>query len=280
MHARAEHLRPAAAFAILCGLLASAGAVSADPPDLAPDHAPVINPGNFANPTSNPSANPAGKPHPGPITFKPWGKVTSLQGSTVTAARHDRVALAVHGAPSGASIGAMTLTFQAPPALPEPLVAGQTVYLSSDGDTAGVVTFPIKVQSTQTVVGRGSGNGKFKMTTTGMQLSNTGIITGTTQINSEDYINGFDGNVAVGILDANGNDLVPTVQVGCWGVNLRSGRTQVWSATVPASVAAQARSVTLYQFNNSCGSNVAAFLATATAVATAVGPIATAVAAL
>jgi hypothetical protein len=275
MLAHSPLLRPAAALAILCGLLANASAAPADPPDLGPVTPPVFHAPGLTAPTANPG-------HPGPVTFKPWGAIVSFDGSvakasTKRAGKRDDTGFNHGASDAGASSAPAALTFKTPSDLREKLVTDQTVYLGSDGKTVGVVTFPIAVPSTETTVGRAGGTfgdkGKFDVTTTDMQVFNTGVISGTTKVFSESYTNGFQGGVAVQLLDASGTPLEAPLPVGCWGVNMRSGRTTAWSVQVPASAAAQTATVKLYQYNACGGSNLNADLTTAASVATIVGTI-------
>lgn len=208
-----------------------------------------------------------------------WGSIVSIQGSQALAAAAPTRRGGWGGPLSKTkAAGYKQVQFQIPPGLPQQPRPGQTVYLSSDGQTVGIVKFAIHVPNLDECLGRGLAQGCFIMRTSDITVSNTGIVTGVTQVQSDDAIEGFQGNVAVRLLDPDGNDLVPVLQVGCWGVNMRSGRTEPWSVTAAPDLVVKTREVKVYQYKSGCGDKAADFFRYLKAAGDALGPIITAVA--
>lgn len=193
-------------------------------------------------------------PIPTRVALYPWGAFAP-SGSGVTA----------KVAPASASIllQSRTATATAAPlswvnfTIPstytgqQPL-SGQAVYLSADGTIAGFATFPMTAPEANQCVGRGPANGCFSMRTFSVKVSNTGIVTGTTKVTSDDDIAGFSGNVEIFLVKKDGN-VVIMQHAGCWGVNARSGREVPWSFNPPRDSLLQAAIVQVFQYHDSCG---------------------------
>jgi hypothetical protein len=193
--------------------------------------------------------------------FKPYGAISSVEGANAVATKQQ-----------GTTTQPSSVQFQIPPTQQGQTLPGQPVWMSSSGDQIEFVAFPIHIPNTKTRVGRGPGKGSFWVETTDSLVNANGIISGVTKIQSEDYIAGFTGNVAVRLLDIQGNDLAGWQKAGCWGVNLRSGRTETWSIRVDPTVAVKTKTVELKQFDSPCGHDRwAAALATAKTVAEVAG---------
>ncbi len=222
--------------------------------------------------------------------LSPWGSITSIEGATAVAAAKPVAALtAALGAQrpqmktSGSGSSEIKqVTLKLPPAcgttlggsmalgqpgathncLPEPAKPGQTVFLGSSSGSqvqAGLASFPIQVPDGADCVDHGPTNSCFWVRWGNLTISNRGYITGLAQINSDDYLEGFTGNLGILLLDSNGEVLYPTVQVGCWGVNPRSGRQEPINASVPPDIAVQAVHVKVYGYNSGCGDKTADF---------------------
>ena len=175
----------------------------------------------------------------------------------------------------GAASDVKSVSFQVPATFRGQLPkVGQTIFLSQDGSTAGFVAFPIQVPEANECVGRGTAHGCFSMKTTDMQVSNTGIISGHTHVVSKDEISGFEGNLEVRLQDEYGNDLW-LGHIGCWGVNMRSGRDEPWSLNAPADAVLKTVHVKVYQYNSGCGDKAKSFFDDLQAAAQAAGPIVT-----
>jgi hypothetical protein len=133
--------------------------------------------------------------------------------------------------------------------LPKPQ---QSVYLSADGKIAGFTKFPIQPPEANQCVGRGAGKGCFSMRTMDVKVSNTGLVTGMTKITSDDDIDGFTGNLEILFVEKDGN-VVWAQHVGCWGVNVRSGREEAWQFSPPLDSLLQTETVQVFQYQDSCG---------------------------
>lgn len=238
--------------------------------------------------------------------FSQWGSITTLQGSVANAALKTVSTQTTTTSSSGppnlksASISVLAnlptqLHFTVPAQLMESSATtpkpGQAVFISGGGigstPTIAFIKFPITLPTTTTCTGHATKSlidespGCFNVITSNLTVSNTGLINGTTEVFSTDDYQGFQGAVAVRLLDINGNLLAPEVQEGCWGVNPRTGVTHTWTQTVDPSIALQAVYVGLDQYSTSCGTDkAAAFFAELSAAATAAGPVITAIAAL
>src|SRR2546427_7189757 len=187
-----------------------------------------------------------------PTVLSPWGAFATIQGPHATATART----AGRGWPrkmSSRVAMVRAVDFQIPACYTgQQPRQGQTVYLAGDGKTGGFISFPIRAPDTDECIGRGSARGCFIMRSSDVQVSNTGMVAGKTHIFSEDAVNGFQGNVEVRLQDQDGNDLW-LGHVGCWGVNMRSGRDEVWSANAPLDAVLQGARVKLYEYDSSCG---------------------------
>jgi hypothetical protein len=239
--------------------------------------------------------------------FSQWGAITTLQGSVANAALHTvsthtssstsgppnlRTAVsstaALANLPSKLHFTVPAKLMESPATAPQP---GQAIFISAAGigstPTIAFIKFPITLPTTTTCTAHASKTlidqspGCFNVITSNLTVSNTGLINGTTEVFSTDDFQGFQGAVAVRLLDINGNLLAPEVQEGCWGVNPRTGVTHTWNQQVDPSIALQTVYVRLDQYSTSCGTDkAAAFFAELSAAATAAGPVITAIAAI
>lgn len=206
------------------------GPIEGSGPQTQPGTSPRVPSGG--TPQAGPVAPPAGRP-PGSgaavfcvrpmVEVHKWGMITSVQGSLATA----RGSYKSKMGPLPGGQKAPTLPDQVRLHVPQTEcshtpVPGQTVFLSADGKTAATVAFPIIVPDTDNCIGRasyplGQSGGCFIMRNRHVQVSNTGVISGETEIKSEDKWQGFRGYLGIRLLDDSGRlwDRV----VGCWGVN-------------------------------------------------------------
>lgn len=176
-----------------------------------------------------------------PGAFTAFGKITSVTGLNGTAHR---------AGTAGSAPSAIQFTF--PSMYQGDVKPGQPVWLTIDRTTARFTGFPIEVGKMTTTVGRGTGNGKFLVTTRDVKLGSTGVITGWVKVHSEDYIEGFTGVAWFELLDHRGEPLHQD-RVICRGVNQRSGSTERWENRVPPEVAVQTRTIRMYHGRMGCG---------------------------
>ena len=172
-----------------------------------------------------------------PGILLPFGPIVDLQGQRARATKASKT---------------IFFTVGPVPAGEEPPRTKQMVFLSVDGKTAGYVRFPLRIPFAKDCVGRGTGKGCFRMETKDAKVSNTGLVTGKTHTVSEDVIEGFTGQVWVHLLDRAGNP-VAIKRAGCYGVNMRQGRDDVWSVQFTADVAGQAARAEIWHARSGCG---------------------------
>lgn len=177
-----------------------------------------------------------------PGMYREFGKITQVSGLNGTAQRASTTSTS---APS-----AIRFTF--PTAYQGDVKPGQPVWLTLDATKARFTGFPIEAGKMTTTVGRGSGNGKFLVTTRDIKLGPTGMITGWAKIESEDFINGFTGVAWFELLDHDGNPLHQDRAI-CRGVNQRSGSTERWDKQVPPEIAVQTKTIRMYHGHMGCG---------------------------
>jgi len=194
---------------------------------------------------SEPTANPRGSL--GSVLqsrsdFKPYGVIASVQELNAVATKQ-----------KGTATQPPSVQFQIPTTQQGQTLPGQPVWMNLNGSQLQFVAFPIHIPNTKTRVGRGPGKGSFWVETTDALVNANGIISGVTKVQSEDYMAGFTGSVAVRLLDSQGNDLAGWQKAGCWGVNLRSGRTETWEIKIDPTVAVKTKTVELKQFDSPCG---------------------------
>jgi len=207
------------------------------------------------------------------VALYPWG-VFAPAGSGVTAKAPAPSGNVILQSSAGGAAPLSWVNFTIPSSYSgERPLPDQAVYLSADGKVAGFSTFPIQPPEANQCVGRGAANGCFSMRTFNVKVSNTGIVSGTTKVTSDDDIDGFSGNVEIFLLKKDGNVLVMQ-HAGCWGVNVRSGREVVWSFNPDTALVRQAESVQVFQYHDSCGRDrTKAFFAELQAGAQAAAPI-------
>jgi hypothetical protein len=128
---------------------------------------------------------------------------------------------------------------------------GLLVLLSLDAKTAAYTRFPLRIPFARNCVGEGPGHGCFRMETKDAKVSITGLITGKTHTISEDVIEGFTGQVWVHLLDRNGNPLAIR-RAGCFGVNMRQGRDDVWSVQMPSDTVGMAARAEIWHARSGC----------------------------
>ena len=174
--------------------------------------------------------------------FRPYGAISAVQGLNATAVKQQ-----------GSANQPSSVQFQIPANQQGQTRPGQPVWMNVSGQQIQFVSFPIHLPDTKTRVGRGPGKGSFWVETSEALVSANGLISGVTKIQSEDYMAGFTGNVALRLLDSQGNDLAGWLKAGCWGVNLRSGRTETWNVKVDPTIAVNTQRVDLKQFDSPCG---------------------------
>lgn len=172
-----------------------------------------------------------------PSVLLPFGPITNVSGQRAKATKLSQN---------------IFFTIAAVPPGEEPPKLRQMVFLSVDRTTAGYVRFPLLIPKAKNCVGEGNAGGCFRMETKDAKVSNTGLITGKTHIISDDYIEGFTGQVWVHLLDSRKNPIAIR-RAGCYGVNPRSGRDEVWSAQVPADTARMASRAEIWHVKSSCG---------------------------
>lgn len=213
--------------------------------------------------------------------FIRFGKVTSVKA--MSGAGLIATATKQYKTPQGAlGWGSHTVTYQVNPhdfSPPLQVVPGIPVDRSLDGKRVRFVRFPILLESTgQVTVGKGTGKGRFWMEAKNLMLSlpETGaeaFLSAQIQLQSEDVINGFSGEMWVRILDKNepAQEVIQTIRAGCWGVNMRSGRTLTWSVSLPRPQVATARKVEVL-FGNACRNSWSAAMGYVKTAGEAIGP--------
>jgi hypothetical protein len=221
----------------------------------------------------------------------PWGIFSSIQSShataTVSPVTVPRSAVVVAQPaptiPTSPSQTIKKITFEIPRLGDgqERPVSGQSVSLSLDGATAGFVVFPITIPRASGCVGKGGvTHGCFKMTTTDLTVSNTGIVSGKTTTVSNDDLQGFTGGASVLLLDEAGN-VQEVVEAGCWGVSVGQTRTDVWHKNVALDAVLRTRKIQLFHYHHApCGRKAAAFFRDLKTAGDALGPWTTVAAAV
>jgi hypothetical protein len=183
------------------------------------------------------AAPPATSAAVNPNLLRPFGPITAITNPNATASKPGK-----------------TVTFRIVPPNPgdEQPRPGQHILLSIDGKTAAYTQFPLRVPNAKNCVGEGTGHGCFRMETKDAKVSNTGLITGKTHTISEDVIEGFTGQVWVHLMDRNGNPIMIR-RAGCYGVNMRQGRDDVWSVQVPKDSVGMVSIAEIWHARSGCG---------------------------
>lgn len=204
------------------------------------------------------------------LAYVLYGKVTSTSASVATAQRlasTPKEALTAWGPGSAITYGYSS-----------EVVPGMPVERSLDGKKVRYARFPVLLASTgQMTVGKGTGKGRFWMETKNLKLSlapsgSMGILSAQTQVQSEDVINGFSGEVWVRITDVSDQEVVLPVKAGCWGVNPRSGVTKTWRVSLPRPEVAAARKVEVL-VGNGCKNSWSAAMGNVRKAAEAIAPL-------
>lgn len=157
----------------------------------------------------------------------------------------------IDGAQAKARNSSTEIGFGLPAAVQDKVKVGQPVWATLDLKAASFVGFPIEVPKAKNCVGHGPGNGCFRMETSDVLVSNNGLVSGKTHIISEDFIEGFTGAVWIRLYDREGNPIA-VERGGCYGVNLRQGRTEIWKLTLPTETAVQAYRAQIYHVKSPC----------------------------
>jgi hypothetical protein len=143
------------------------------------------------------------------------------------------------------------VAFDVPTNLLNRVKPGQPVWTNIDKTKVRFIEFPLLVPKAKDCVGKGPGKGCFRMETSDVNVTATGKITGRTHLMSEDVIEGFTGAVWVLLYDREGNRIFAE-RGGCYGVNLREGRTEVWTINGAAETVAAAARAEVWQVKSPC----------------------------
>ena len=170
-----------------------------------------------------------------PNAMVPFGHISTIHGQRAVAVGTDSKALA----------------FNIAPALQGKVGPRQQVLINIAKTMVAYAEFPLTVPFGKNCVGEGTGKGCFRMETSEVRVSHTGLTTGKTKTISEDVISGFTGATWVQIYDRNGNPLAIR-RAGCWGVNMRSGRTEAWSVQFPADTVGMASKAGVWHVQSPC----------------------------
>ena len=142
--------------------------------------------------------------------------------------------------------------FDLPSNLQQQPQPGQPVWVNLTNTKARIVEFPIKPPKIKNCVGEGPGKGCFRMETSELVVSNNGRIAGQTHVISDDALAGFTGATWIRLFDRDGQEVVAPTRAGCWGVNMRQGRTEVWDFQIPAGAAVRIATVKVSHVNSPC----------------------------
>jgi hypothetical protein len=170
-----------------------------------------------------------------PSVLVPFGRIKTISGQRAVAVSSDAKAVA----------------FSIAPELQGKVGPSQLVWTNLAKSLVAYAAFPLAIPSGKNCVGEGPGKGCFRMETSEAKVSHTGLTTGKTKTISEDVISGFTGATWVQIYDKAGNPLAIR-RAGCWGVNMRQGRTEAWSVQFPADTAGMAAKADVWHVQSPC----------------------------
>ncbi len=201
--------------------------------------------------------------------FLPFGKVISASSGTATASRTEMSPKEV--AVSWGSADQISWQYTTD------VSTGMPVERSLDGRKVRFVRFPIKIpEVSRKVVDRAPATkSQFWMEARDVQLSLPESaepkLAGYVTLKSEDLVSGFSGQMWVEIYDIK-DQLMRTVEAGCWGVNPNQRRVDHFEFAIPKSEAAAARRLVVY-FGNACKNSFAAAMNNLKKAADAIAPL-------